>query len=191
MASHPLDVFRQRLVEAIVWCSKRATLSDVRTGLRTPVLHPARDTSAYRYGLLDNGVSVVSRLAEQRRNLLHNEGESLSTSRTHLMRGRLLVYQPDASFADSLADDQTGGFFDRWDAPPWDTWAWYEKYGSISALGTNVAEGYLISWIPPEFERLAQEGIDVHPFGAIAWASHVDTPFINTLRAEGLGPVNL
>jgi hypothetical protein len=51
-----------------------------------------------------------------------------------------------------------------------DTWDW---------------DSYLISWIPPEFTQLVQNGIDVNPEGCILWAETVDSPFTKQLRNLG------
>ena len=92
-----------------------------------------------------------------------------------LADGGLLVYQPDASFAEALACDETGGFFDKVDAPPWDTWIWYLE--SEAMVDTRIAEaGLLISWVPPVFREIAQDGIDIQPYGGLAWAEKVDIP---------------
>jgi hypothetical protein len=154
--------------------------------LRTPNLKPNPNVSVYRHGLLDDGLSIVSQLASERRKLLGRETTISNEPCIDIVSGRLLVYQPDASFADALAQYQTQGFFDEWDAPPWDTWIWYEQLGRLSQLGHYVSEGYLISWIPEMFQELAQKGIDVQPYGAIVWANQVDTPFLNQLKAEGV-----
>ena len=71
---------------------------------------------------------------------------------------------------------KTNGFFDRWDAPPWDTWIWYGELGHIINVPANKAiEVILVSWIPPVFLELAQAGINAHPFSAINWIEEAFT----------------
>jgi hypothetical protein len=71
--------------------------------------------------------------------------------------GRLLIYNPWENVADGASQVSSLGFFDINDAPPWDTWIHY-------------AEGRLVSWVPNELIKLAQDGIDANPVQCIQWA---------------------
>jgi hypothetical protein len=116
--------------------------------------------------------------------LLHEQERWPNIAHTGLVGGRLLIYRPDATFADALAHDETFGFFDKWDAPPWDTWVWYEDQASF--VGCSVVEGYLVCWIPDVFEELAEAGIEAQPYGAIVWADQAEAPFLSQLRKAKL-----
>lgn len=71
--------------------------------------------------------------------------------------GRLLVYFPAENVEDGASRAASSGFFDPYDAPPWDAWVHY-------------AEGVLISWVPEGFVTRAQAGIDANPVDCIHWA---------------------
>jgi hypothetical protein len=70
--------------------------------------------------------------------------------------GKLLVYAPEENLADGAAQLESKGFFDGDNVPPWDTWVAF-------------SHGILLSWIPPQFVGLAQNGIDVNPECCIRW----------------------
>jgi len=83
-----------------------------------------------------------------------------------LTAGQLLVYFPDAELADGAAEQETAGFFDVNNAPPWDTWVGF--FHDSSAPDSSCAR-YLVAWIPDQFISLAQKGIDVNPERCIEW----------------------
>src|SRR5947207_15700343 len=92
------DLFMWRLTETITWCEAQASFNGPGDCLRTPVLQPQPDDS-YRYGLLSQGTEVVQKLSEKRADLLHSQGNYPHQLRHGLEGERLLIYQPDDSFA--------------------------------------------------------------------------------------------
>jgi len=101
-------------------------------------------------------------------------------SAADLQGGRLLVYFPDEELSDGAAEAETAGFFDAYNAPPWDTW--------VSLLGDeNDPSGpHLVSWVPPSFLELATAGIEVNPEECIRWVEDTDVPLRTQLRERGL-----
>jgi hypothetical protein len=83
--------------------------------------------------------------------------------------GRLVVYFPDDDLADGAAEVQSRGFFDTYNAPPWDTWVAMVEDGPA-----DRPRPYLVSWVPPELVALAQSGIDVNPERCIRWLADAD-----------------
>lgn len=97
--------------------------------------------------------------------------------------GRLLIYFPNVDLACGAAEQETAGFFDVNNVPPWDTWVAYiqDEYNADS-FDTE----YLIAWVPPEFVSLANDGIDVNPEQCIMWLSDTSVELAKALQAENL-----
>ncbi|HEX6751622.1 MAG TPA: hypothetical protein VF092_30290 [Longimicrobium sp.] len=73
--------------------------------------------------------------------------------------GRLLVYFPEAELSDGAAEVATGGFFDVFNCPPWDTWLAF-----ISDANPDPSySSYLIAYVPPVLLELCAAGIEVNP----------------------------
>ena len=192
-----LDIqeFQRRLTETIAWCSAHANILDPAGSLRSPAMALGYESYEYHYALLSAGQTIASGVAEERRRLLRASDICPNPLPPTQAGGRLLVYQPDASFCEAWAEDATGGFLDEWDTPPWDTWIWYTSKGHISTLpagkqevGFTLREGLLVSWIPPVFLHLVQTGIKVLPFGGIQWAEEINVTdlLIEALRMSGI-----
>jgi hypothetical protein len=164
-----LTTFSLVLSETIAWCSERASLASPSGSLRSPELQPP---ASDRLGLNETQIQCV---VDERRRLLH--------SRLHpahdLAGGRLLVYEPDQSLCDGAAMVSSDGFFDADNVPPWDTWLGYvydEQFNRV----------YLLSWVPPVFLALADDGIEANPELCIRWAVDVKHAFLRKLQTEGL-----
>lgn len=74
--------------------------------------------------------------------------------------GRLLVHFPGDTLFEEACFDSSRGFFDKYDAPPWDTWI------TVRADGKRE---YLVSWVPPMFFELAEIGIKVSSTSCVRW----------------------
>ncbi len=97
--------------------------------------------------------------------------------------GRLLVYFPNNDLSCGGAEQQTKGFFDVNNVPPWDTWvAYIQDSRSIEFYDTE----YLIAWVPREFMTLADEGIVVNPEECIQWLKDTPVESVAVLRAENI-----
>ena len=98
---------------------------------------------------------------------------------TSLAGGRLLYYMPDWNSQDGVSRHATQGFFDTYDAPPWDTWlAYFYEPDDFN---------YLVCWIPPTHIQLAAEGISANLDGSIDWLDDAkDSVVARLLRERGL-----
>jgi hypothetical protein len=155
------------------------------------VLHPAAldESRGYCRYLWDTGperVAVVEGLAEERARLLRSAGTYPDRWAEDLAGGRLLAYDPDGNLFDGAAEESSGGFFDVDNIPPWDTWICYA--GERNASTWKPFDSYLISWVPPSFLDLAEQGIWINPEECIVWAGQLEAYFIDQLRAAGLLP---
>ena len=77
-----------------------------------------------------------------------------------LRGGRLLVYFPDAELADGAAEAESRGFFDAFNAPPWDCWVALLRDDRGEDSSYSV---YVLSWVPRVLLDLASAGIRVNP----------------------------
>jgi hypothetical protein len=103
-------------------------------------------------------VGMVEQVIEARVQALQQLGKHSDSAGFDLRGGRLLLFAPGDNLSDGAAEYVSLGFFDVDNVPPWDTW--------VSMFGK-----YLISWVPPQLIRLAQEGLDVNPEQCILWAN--------------------
>ncbi|MGE0551120.1 MAG: hypothetical protein AB7R00_28930 [Kofleriaceae bacterium] len=158
--------FAQRLSETIAWCRPRARRDNPQRSLRSDALRPWLLAS-------DRGWTVFSVIRNRALYLFRNPPErALPADLAQLEVGRLLVYFPDVNLCCGAAEQESDGFFDVENTPPWDTWV---------ALGVdhNVTKSspyrvYLVSWVPPELIELADAGIRANPEGCLRWLEDVD-----------------
>jgi hypothetical protein len=191
-----LDEFRQRLGEVIAWCNYHVSMDDPQGSLRTSELQPQRWK---KYGdpgfagfsseyTLAERVAIIDALSTNRYRLLRKDGGCVPGPAQSLAGGRLLLYVPDETLADCGAAEQTRGFFDCDDAPPWDTWLWF--IGVEDRLSNPDQQWYsltcLVSWVPPDFIQLVDGGISVCLGDSLRWAKDVDSVFTHQLRASNL-----
>ena len=149
-----LETILSRMSETIRWCTPRANLTDPRNCLRSLELLP--------HALEDGRKRVVASVAFKRFLAL---GRPPTARASDLAGGRLLIYEPDVNLAHGLEEDETNGFVDHDNTPPWDTWVAY-VYESD--------RNYLLSWIPTEFISLVSAGIRVSPEESFRWLDSVD-----------------
>jgi len=174
MDSQELEQFKIRLAQTIFWCTLRADLSNPATSLRTPELRPRL--------LEENRPSAVENVANARE-LFGGVEIRNATIPENLGGGRLLVYFPNNDLSCGAAEQQTEGFFDVNNVPPWDTWvAYIQDSRSIEFYDTE----YLIAWVPREFMTLADEGIVVNPEECIQWLKDTPVESVAVLRAENI-----
>jgi hypothetical protein len=175
MDTPALEQFKNRLAQTIFWCATRAYRATPVTSLRTPELRPH---------LLEENRSSAVNTVVYARELFGGIDIRKATIPTALAGGRLLVYFPNNDLACGAAEQETAGFFDINNVPPWDTWVDFfrDETPNIDAFDTE----YLIAWVPPEFVSLANEGIDVNPEQCILWLSDTSVGLAKALRAENL-----
>ena len=169
------EQFKTRLAQTIAWCASRADKRNPATSLRTATLRP--------HLLEENRASTVETVAIARE-LSGGAEVRKATLTTGLGGGRLLIYFPNTDLACGAAEQETDGFFDINNVPPWDTWVAYihDDQPNIDYFDTE----YLIAWIPAEFVDLASVGIDINPEQCIQWLSDTSVELVDTLRAENL-----
>jgi hypothetical protein len=175
MNKEALEQFKLRLAQTIFWSAPRADIRNPATSLRTLELRPR---------LLEGSrVSAVDTVARSRELLGGAEIRKAATP-SRLRGGRLLIYFPENDLACGAAEQETAGFFDVNNVPPWDTWVDYckDEQSNVDFFDSE----YLIAWVPPEFLSLANEGIDVNPEQCIQWLSDTSVELANVLRAENL-----
>jgi hypothetical protein len=199
--------FQQRLGETIAWYLSKAPVSDPEYGLRTAELRPpavletpterglgnppipwtAEAAHEYwhrvrlsRLQVLVERQAIVDEVIRKRQVLLSASHIAPSQMTELFYKGRLLTYNPDGNLSDGAAPLNSERFFDDENVPPWDTWLMY--------VVDNIPKHktYLITWVPPEFLKLAQAGIEANPEQCIRWAEDVDAEFVHQLRDAGL-----
>lgn len=182
MDTQTLEQFKARLAQTIFWCAPRAATSNPSTSLRTPRLRP---------GLLEESRSAAVDTVANARELHGGEEIRKATIPPALGGGRLVIYFPNYDLACGAAEQETLGFFDINNIPPWDTWVAYlqDEYDANLQDEYNADsfdKEYLIAWVPPEFVSLANDGINVNPEQCIMWLSDTSVELAKALRAENL-----
>jgi hypothetical protein len=167
--------FKDRLAQTIFWCAPRADKRNPATSLRTANLRPRL--------LEESRASAVDAVAYARE-LYGGIEIRKATIPGNLGGGRLLVYFPNNDLACGAAEQETAGFFDTNNVPPWDTWVAYfhDEQPNIDSFDTE----YLIACVPPVFVDLANDGINVNPEQCILWLSDTSVELAKVLRAENL-----
>jgi len=175
METRTLEQFKNRLAQTIFWCAPRADMASPATSLRTPGMRP-RLLEVSR----SSAVNTVVHARER------NGGLDIrkATIPTALGDGRLLVYFPNDDLVCGAAEQETAGFFDVNNIPPWDTLVDYlqDDQPNVDSFDTE----YLVAWVPPALVSLADAGINVNPEQCIMWLADTSVELANALRAENL-----
>ena len=175
MDTQTLEQFKVRLAQTIFWCGSRADKANPSTSLRTPELRPR---------LLEENRSSAVDTVIYARELYGGVDIREATIPRDLGNGRLLIYFPNSDLACGAAEQETAGFFDINNVPPWDTWVTY--FQDVQQNIDSFDSEYLIAWIPPEFVHLANEGIAVNPEQCILWLSDTSVELSKLLHTERL-----
>jgi len=97
--------------------------------------------------------------------------------------GKLLIcLASDKGVDDGVSAEESKGFFDDQDLPPWDTWIWYVNKHEQE----TEEDSYLVSWVPSSFIPLVERGIHVNPVNCLEWATEYRSSFTGQLRERGL-----
>jgi hypothetical protein len=156
--------FTRRLAEAVAWCRLRGKPEDPRGSLRSDALRPWMLAP-------DRGEIVFSVVRNRALQLFSNPPDSFDAL-AELDHGKLLVYFPDANLCCGAAQDESRGFFDIENVPPWDTWI---ALGVDRKVGkTSPHRTYLVSWVPPAMIQFAEAGIEANPEHCLRWLADVD-----------------
>lgn len=170
--SKSIDPFLKSLAQTVAWSGHRADAANPRESLHDIHHRPRTLETSYF-------AAVGTVLTGPRK-----WGKAATYDRAvGLAGGRLLVYFPDADLCDGAAEVESGGFFDVFNAPPWDTWV---AFAADRADGTrwdsNSYANYLIAYVPPVFLEKCAAGIMVNPEGCIAWLEDTEVAFKDLLR---------
>ena len=167
--SESLDELVRRLQEAIAWCDPRADPDAPRTCLRTDDLRPRTLEPDY--------FAAVRHVLYWRSSAL---GRTAATADLRGASGRLLIYFPDAELSDGVAEQETAGYFDVYNAPPWDTWV--GMFADPPPPRGSGYDKYLVAWVPQSFLDLAGAGIEVNPEQSIDWLGSTSVSLVTRLR---------
>jgi len=177
-ATIDISIFQKRLAQTIAWCSSRVVVTEPATCLRSLDLRPPGTWIASRLNYKWD--EIVTAIAEERERRLHYPG-ALSIG---LAKGRLLIC---SSITEAIPDggptEESLGFIDDDELPPWDTWLCYLEDDTPDS---QYRHSYLVSWVPPEFIDLTQAASEVHFLDCLRWADTENTTFTRQLRAAGL-----
>lgn len=167
--SSSLAPFLGRLGETAPWCTPRADVSRPATCLRDPGKRPRLLERSYF-------ATVAAVTSSRYHGAASREGEAKLVE-----HGRLMVYHPDADLCDGAAEAETGGYFDVFNTPPWDTWVgFFQDDGGE----TDFYAHYLVAWVPPAFVELVARGIEVNPEQCIRWLDDTDCGLRRRLAEE-------
>jgi hypothetical protein len=170
--STSLEPFRERLVETVAWCARRADAPDPRDSLRDPALAPRALEPDY--------FAAVSTVVHNRRSALPHPFRPWVGK-----EGRLMVYYPDAELSDGAAELESGGFFDVCNCPPWGTWVGMFR---DNRPRDHSYANYLVAWVPRVLEDLVARGIEVNPERCILWLDESDCGLQRLLEPSAAGP---
>jgi hypothetical protein len=117
---HTVEVFRQRLSEAMRWCTQRPRESAIAEQFRSPELQPAlrADGDLEQWKTAEQRNEVVETVIRKRAQLLASETSVMDMVST----GRIVAYAPDESLHDGAACLASQGYFDDANVPGWDAW---------------------------------------------------------------------
>jgi hypothetical protein len=152
------EVLFTRLAETIAWTNAIVARSDFRASMRYPdlqwrLLHDGRDDAVCEVGLARQFALVDKRIA-------------LVREYPDFRGGRLMVYFPDGDLCDGAAEQETSGFFDVFNVPPWETWVGYFEE-SPGRKGSY--DSFLLAYVPQCLINLADAGMNVNPEECILW----------------------
>ena len=193
------EAFLRSYHAAQVWCAANADSASPESCLRSAALEPTsplvdmaivkdlvgRGFSEYD-DLFSRRVTEVARLAARRDELL-----STSHAPSGGREGKLLVFDVESTMFETISEARSGGFFDKYDCPPWDTWIAYvvEAWGKAPHAPGWPPQAYLVSWVPEELVALAHRGVTDNPVGCLHWLDDVkcaDLPFLRSMSQGGL-----
>jgi hypothetical protein len=171
------DLFKVALPDAIDWCSRIGPVTGHQPGPHFEPSSCLRSMKLFPSILSRSATSVVRSVINARPTALGRWSDPIPDRVASLSGGRLLYFAPDETLSDGAACLQSQGFFDVYNAPPWDTWL------------CMAGHQFLISWVPPAFLERVDEGVNANPEGCIFWADAPEAervPFTAFLRQHEL-----
>ena len=163
-----MQLFRQSLAESVFWCNSMYVNTSFSHQHRSPALRPnikfegntdclplirdaVGDVVAKRHALIGSKLSAAGSLC----------------SKQH----RLIAFFPRLTIFDGFASLESNGFFDKSNAPPWDTWV-------------CLVDEFIISFVPDSRLLDVNCGIATNVEKSITWLDEVNHPFVSELRLE-------
>lgn len=92
-----------------------------------------------------------------------------------ITEGKILCFHYNETLVCGGSQQCSDGFIDNYNFPPIDTWIW---------IGEIDNEEVLLAWIPDEFLKYCQGGIDCNPEGCIAWLEIVFPAFEKEIKNQ-------
>jgi uncharacterized protein (TIGR02996 family) len=197
-----LAVLRRRLADVVAWCTRREYKV-----LRTPELMPHLHNGASSIESLwhcrrpEERTALVHRLGNLRAARLDAFGLAPEETATDLAGGRLVLFAPDRAHGDGAARLNSGGYFDAYQAPAWDTWLFYFDEGAAGRRRAHTHwehewilrrkvlpvafASYLVAWVPPALVRAVDRARDVPGVPCLEWAENVECDLTVRLRELG------
>ena len=137
--------------------------------------------------LLTRMKAIVQEVVSKRRSLLKTYKQKMVSSQ----KGKVLLYNPFASLNDGIAEKESGGFFDVYNCPAWDTWLIFISEDPRRGADWHAEvrwDEYLASWIPQDLVTRVENGVKSNLEGCLAWAddeelSHLSiNKYINSIK---------
>ena len=147
--------FAQQLAKTIAWCEPRVDLADRKWCLRSDSLRPEYDYRSPDDPTLLNDAKTINSVVQRRHAIVRSERRATASS-TALHGGRVLMCYFDETNQDYGSAEESLWFYDGYDNPPWDTW--------VACL-----DGALVTWVPPQFLNLADDGMAVECCQMLMW----------------------
>lgn len=147
-----------RTIQVISWCLEKTANENFDPKLRSERLLPR----LFHQG----GDDLICDVGHSRALCMGRKSNEIAEKFPDLCGGRLLAYFPDEELSDGIAEIESKGFFDIYNAPPWDTWIGYFEDKSYFAKSSR---NYLLAYVPPKIVGLADAGIEVNPEECIQW----------------------
>lgn len=161
--SIPDMILFSRLADTIAWCNQLLKNPPLNVAMRSQELSP----SLFNDGRDD----MVCRLGSSRHWRIGATQRQRAATFPDLCGGRLMVYFPDGDLCDGAAEQETEGFFDVYNTPPWDTWV---SYFDDNRPELHGYDRYLLAYVPRQFVLRVDNGILVNPEQCIRWLNDAD-----------------
>ncbi len=197
-----LAVLRRRLADVVAWCTRRE-YQVLRTPDLLPHLHRGASSieSLWHCRRPEERTTLVHQLGNLRAAKLGAMGLAPEETAHDLAGGRLVLFAPDRAQGDGAMRLNSGGYFDVYQAPAWDTWLFYFDEGAAGRRRTQTHwehewilrrkvlplafASYLVAWVPPGLIQAVDRARDVPGVPCLEWAENVDCELTARLRELG------
>ena len=162
--SEVLDIteFSSSLTDTKKWCASLIDINNPKFCFRTSLLE---EYLAKQHGPNFEPMSfwptpeeIDQTLSIKKQALKHMQQQDIPKG-----NGRIVLCFPESSNFNALSSDSSNGYLDEHDIPPWDTW--------IGQIEISKSEFLLLAWVPDEFVKLVELGIEVECMGMLYWAN--------------------